>query len=126
MNANEIPECSICLDPIQNDFEKLSCNHTYHKVCIKEWFETTLANKRETTCPLCKRKIDYIKPSTYKTSNSSNKTSPYLIILVIIAFCSCILSTTLFEIILSLSICFIAMIIIKTINYRATREVNFQ
>lgn len=40
-------ECSICMEPFNEDTVKLSCEHMYHKECIIEWFQNS---KR---CPLC-------------------------------------------------------------------------
>jgi hypothetical protein len=35
---NNIIECSICLDTIENDSEKLiKCYHKFHKECIERW-----------------------------------------------------------------------------------------
>ena len=45
--------CSICLDEYTDDDKiiKLTCNHIYHKGCIKEWFKV---NKN---CPNCRKNI---------------------------------------------------------------------
>jgi hypothetical protein len=40
--------CSICLDDLEEEKEKLDCNHEFHKKCISEWF------KRRRICPLCR------------------------------------------------------------------------
>jgi len=41
--------CSICLDIIKNEGQKLNCNHIFHKECIEKWFE------RGHQCPLCRK-----------------------------------------------------------------------
>lgn len=50
-NTNEITECSICIDTIQEEQEviKLSCNHIFHHKCIKSYL-LNYNNK----CPLCR------------------------------------------------------------------------
>lgn len=45
-------ECSICLEDINKentDVTTLRCYHTYHKKCIREWFDVG----KNTLCPLC-------------------------------------------------------------------------
>ena len=39
--------CSICLTAEQRTVVQLSCNHAYHRRCVKRWLRTQL------TCPLC-------------------------------------------------------------------------
>lgn len=50
-------ECSICLDQyIKNEkIIELSCTHTYHEKCIKDWMDTTNCNSN--TCPICRENI---------------------------------------------------------------------
>lgn len=44
-----VEECSICLDILNNDTNKiLTCNHIFHKKCIDTWL------KRNNICPLCR------------------------------------------------------------------------
>lgn len=45
-------KCSICLDDIEIDYAKLSCNHKYHIDCIKPWLM-----KYSLECPYCRRPI---------------------------------------------------------------------
>ena len=42
-------KCSICLDDIEIDYAKLSCNHKYHIDCIKPWLM-----KYSLECPYCR------------------------------------------------------------------------
>jgi hypothetical protein len=49
--TKEIIECSICLENIENDSIVLSCNHSFHKTCIENWF------LRDRTCPMCRVNI---------------------------------------------------------------------
>lgn len=49
-------KCCICLDSINNSdrVRITSCRHKFHYSCIKEW------SKKENTCPLCKRRFNFI------------------------------------------------------------------
>ena len=38
---------SICLDVIDKNIKKLSCNHLFHTDCINKWFNYN------TSCPTC-------------------------------------------------------------------------
>lgn len=55
-NKSCIEKCCICLDSIgNNDRVRItSCRHKFHYSCIKEW------SKKENTCPLCKRRFNFI------------------------------------------------------------------
>ncbi|XP_046996012.1 uncharacterized protein LOC124609238 isoform X1 [Schistocerca americana] len=44
---NEVDDCVICMDPLSDGLETLSCNHDFHKKCIRRWF------KENRICPLC-------------------------------------------------------------------------
>ena len=48
----EVQDCAICLEGIEEE-EKYSlvCNHSFHKLCIRKWFE------QKRTCPYCRREI---------------------------------------------------------------------
>ena len=42
--------CVICINEIEfNDKQTLSCEHTFHKNCIKDWFKV-----KKNNCPVCK------------------------------------------------------------------------
>ena len=45
--------CSICLESFAKNekISLLSCNHTFHKQCITEWF------KKDTSCPICRQNV---------------------------------------------------------------------
>ena len=47
--------CSICLDQFQqnNELIKLSCQHVFHKQCIRQW----VADKCVSKCPLCNKDV---------------------------------------------------------------------
>lgn len=63
--------CCICLEKIDKNVFKLSCNHFFHKVCIDKWIETC---NYKFKCPICRKKyisshnnydyIDYIEMSS--------------------------------------------------------------
>lgn len=40
-------ECSICMEPLDEQVVQLSCEHSFHQKCITEWF------KNSPRCPLC-------------------------------------------------------------------------
>ncbi len=58
--------CTICLEQIDKNFLRLSCNHLFHKVCIDRWIETC---NYKFKCPICRKKYillqnDYIEISS--------------------------------------------------------------
>lgn len=42
-----IPECSICSYDLTFLVQKLRCGHSFHKICIQQWFKTS------PRCPFC-------------------------------------------------------------------------
>lgn len=47
--------CLICEDSLEEcEIVTLECNHTYHKVCIYEWYKY---NVGKSTCPICRQKF---------------------------------------------------------------------
>ena len=61
----EINNCSICLEPLVNNIQKLSCNHILHNDCYD-----LLYTQDNPKCPLCNVKI--VKPKTTILFNSCN------------------------------------------------------
>jgi hypothetical protein len=54
MNENEIDQelkCDICKEPLQSPVSLSTCNHTFCKECIKQWFN------QKNSCPTC-RQVD--------------------------------------------------------------------
>ncbi len=51
LDNNEDKECSICLNIISENEQKLECGHVFHKECISKWF------LRSITCPCCRVKV---------------------------------------------------------------------
>ena len=52
----EKPECCICLQEMDSNKEaivQLVCQHSFHKQCVKNWFQTAKNN-----CPLCRGSVD--------------------------------------------------------------------
>lgn len=65
----ESPECSICLDVVENNelIKLINCNHVFHKYCINEW------KKINNTCPLCRKNISNLfKVKIYNTLLKKN------------------------------------------------------
>uniref|UniRef100_A0A6C0IVR3 RING-type domain-containing protein n=1 Tax=viral metagenome TaxID=1070528 RepID=A0A6C0IVR3_9ZZZZ len=87
----EPEECSICLEPLDNRFQKyiLECGHQFHTTCLKDWYKNCDSGYR---CPLCNEIKEIInvtenineicsfvaKDSSYKKnkSNTLDYTSP--------------------------------------------------
>ena len=45
-------DCSICLEKIENDGYKTSCNHHFHENCLNTW-----KNMDKRSCPNCRSKL---------------------------------------------------------------------
>jgi hypothetical protein len=78
--SDNIPECSICLEPIKKKGVTLKCNvsHTFHKKCILKWLKTN------NTCPLCRTHLYIVnqaynnnQPYTSYSSDSDNSYNDY-------------------------------------------------
>ena len=69
INSNsQESKCVICLDVINRDnsiisITKLRCEHEFHKKCIDRWMI------RNTTCPICRRRIRLHRSSRTATRN---------------------------------------------------------
>ena len=52
--VNLLNECTICLEKYKKKEKiiELPCDHNFHEVCIKEWFE-----KDNKSCPNCRENI---------------------------------------------------------------------
>ena len=52
-DVTEPTNCSICLEDLQEEdlASTLSCQHTYHALCISEWL------KRKANCPYCRHDV---------------------------------------------------------------------
>lgn len=51
--------CSICLDETDSNIIQLTCKHCYHLNCIKEWIEKCYTLRIPSTCPICRKLIEY-------------------------------------------------------------------
>lgn len=51
INSDSQEECSICLESYQerDKIVQLTCNHIFHKDCIREWLQI-----KQNNCPLCR------------------------------------------------------------------------
>lgn len=50
LQLNELLECSVCLEQLDQSCKVLPCQHTVHKRCLKEIVET----RKELRCPECR------------------------------------------------------------------------
>ena len=46
-----LPDCAICLEPLETDLHALTCGHVLHNSCATQW----LHGAGRKSCPLCKR-----------------------------------------------------------------------
>lgn len=53
-------QCSICLNMISQERQRLICNHSFHNDCIMKWLE------RDNRCPVCRKINPLKKPQTSK------------------------------------------------------------
>jgi hypothetical protein len=57
----EVEECSVCffdlVDGGQDKIITTSCNHKFHHVCLKEWYDECIKYGRDITCPYCRNTI---------------------------------------------------------------------
>ena len=54
---DEIKNCPICLERIDTDQIKTSCEHEFHKQCLHNWINEADHND----CPLCRTNLSYLK-----------------------------------------------------------------
>ena len=50
--------CTICINRLNENISILKCRHSFHANCITKWIRTELANKGNTTCPVCRYEIN--------------------------------------------------------------------
>jgi hypothetical protein len=57
LKSDSAGECSICLESYQerDKIVQLTCNHIFHKDCIREWLQN-----KQNNCPLCR--LPFILP----------------------------------------------------------------
>lgn len=74
-NSSEIvlngEDCSICLEKIEIA-HKTECGHIFCKSCIEEWY------KRNSTCPLCRKKITHSNHHNPTNNKNSNENEIYI------------------------------------------------
>lgn len=49
--SNNFIECVICFYPVLNDKYVTDCSHTFHHICLYEWYQ------QKNVCPLCTKEI---------------------------------------------------------------------
>jgi hypothetical protein len=54
--------CTICCENVKNTeyIRKLPCLHHFHKKCVDKWFVSSMKEKEEVTCPLCRKTIEVV------------------------------------------------------------------
>ena len=64
--------CTICLEPLTDNYKVLSCNHKFHMNCITQWYNT------KKSCPVCRKNIvslnDNSRYSVYNYPNNRSRT----------------------------------------------------
>ena len=55
LKCNDLKECLICIQDFNDDDEvtKITCNHIFHKKCIKNW-----VCEESNKCPICRLEVD--------------------------------------------------------------------
>jgi hypothetical protein len=71
--------CKCCLGDIQNNEIDISCGHTFHKKCIKEWVDICKSYSVHPTCPFCRVGLDYNSLCITLSQESENLFMPNLI-----------------------------------------------
>ena len=57
-------ECVVCFENVKkNDRVCLTCNHTFHKICIRKWM------KENPSCPVCRKNIP-VDPEDHEIVNA--------------------------------------------------------
>jgi len=59
MDNNNINECSICLEYLNDNIIVTECNHIYHTKCLYSWFF------RHYDCPECRTKLIFPNKKYY-------------------------------------------------------------
>jgi hypothetical protein len=53
----EAEDCSICIEPLDEDMRILGCGHAFHVPCLDVWFGKCAEKGVETTCPYCREAL---------------------------------------------------------------------
>lgn len=75
MNQNYENICNICLSNIDKDDKiiKLSCNHIFHKKCLKLSFKANSWNNSFNECPYCRKRISKFELNNMYNINNKTK-----------------------------------------------------
>ena len=57
-NDDEYKTCSICLEPLKDEIQKLFCDHFFHWQCIRKWYSSLQQNNHK--CPICRCTIVFM------------------------------------------------------------------
>ena len=62
-NEKDQFECPICFDTLifGKVILKTECNHIFHKSCLDNWIISNSKINLDTTCPICRQKINVDK-----------------------------------------------------------------
>ena len=61
-----MPDCSICINQIQEGEEILNCGHTFHFSCIQRWL------RNNNTCPMCRSQVINTTKKILKKANNKD------------------------------------------------------
>lgn len=55
-------ECCICCENVKKNeyIRELNCGHTFHKKCIDKWLISSMKEKENVSCPMCRTTINLI------------------------------------------------------------------
>ena len=79
----EAEECSICIENIEpenHDSAQLTCNHTFHKECIDDWFKSQTDKNTHKSCPICRKDFNNENPFIVKASADTTPTPDVAVI----------------------------------------------
>lgn len=61
-------ECGICLAnelvEDEREWEKTACNHTFHSLCLNNWFHVCKDSEKDYSCPMCRSVILTVQQMT--------------------------------------------------------------
>lgn len=67
---NDIEECMICLEPLNNEIAEISCSHKYHYKCIEKWIKTN--NNILKACCICENNTEIVNILNFDSSINQN------------------------------------------------------
>lgn len=55
--------CNICLtdiQPLEASVTHTTCQNSFHRSCFSDWFDNQSAQRRSTTCPMCREPLNQV------------------------------------------------------------------